>query len=64
MATNRLGFKQFRNKLTKDQEINIVLDSNILIANNDDVHTSHELVRNFLEEIESISNQRSHFIHQ
>lgn len=56
MASNRIGFKQFRNKLEKEQTISIVVDSNILIANYDELHSSHEIVREFLEEIESIAN--------
>jgi predicted nucleic acid-binding protein len=56
MATNRLGFRQFRNKLLKNEEINIVLDSNILIANFDEVHSSHEEVRKFLNEIGDITS--------
>ncbi len=56
MSTNRLGFRQFRNKLLKNEEINIVLDSNILIANFDEVHSSHEEVRKFLNEIGDITS--------
>lgn len=56
MATNRLGFKQFRNKLTKGQDLSVVVDSNVLIANYDELHSSHEIVRNFLEEIGDIAN--------
>jgi predicted nucleic acid-binding protein len=56
MATNRLGYKQFRNKLTKGQDLNVVVDSNVLIANYDELHSSHEIVRNFLEEIGDIAN--------
>lgn len=52
MATNRLGFRQFKNKIDKDQEINVVIDSNILIANFDELHSNHEIVRGFLEEID------------
>lgn len=52
MATNRIGFRQFRNKLEKGQQVNVVIDSNILIANYDETHASHELVREFLEEID------------
>jgi predicted nucleic acid-binding protein len=55
MTTNRIGFRQFRNKFTDAQEINIVIDSNILVAYYDEIHTSHEIVRNFLREIDAIA---------
>lgn len=56
MATNRLGFRQFKNKLTKGQNLNIVIDSNILIANFDELHSNHDLVREFIETIDDIAN--------
>lgn len=56
MATNRLGFRQFRNKIGKGQQVNLVVDSNILIAAHDDLHSSHEIVKNFLEEIDDIAD--------
>jgi predicted nucleic acid-binding protein len=56
MATNRLGFRQFCNKLTKGEDVNVVVDSNILIANYDELHSCHESVRNFLQEIADIAN--------
>ncbi len=52
MATNRIGFKQFKNKLEEGQVVNVVIDSNILIANYDETHSNHEIVREFLEEID------------
>jgi len=55
MATNRIGFRQFRNKLEKGQQVNVVIDSNILIANYDETHSNHEIVREFLEEIDEIA---------
>ena len=56
MATNRIGFKQFKNKLNKDQDLALVIDSNILIAYFDEVHTHHELVHDFLTEIDEKAN--------
>lgn len=56
MASNRLGFKPFRNKLKKGEDVSIVVDSNILIANYDELHSCHDLVRKFLCEIEAIAN--------
>lgn len=56
MASNRLGFKSFRNKLKKGEDVSIVVDSNILIANYDELHSCHDLVRKFLCEIETIAN--------
>jgi predicted nucleic acid-binding protein len=56
MASNRLGFKPFRNRLKKGEDVSIVVDSNILIANYDELHSCHEVVRTFLNEIESIAN--------
>lgn len=55
MASNRIGFKQFKNKLEKGQQVNLVIDSNILIANYDELHSNHEIVRAFLEEIDAIA---------
>lgn len=55
MASNRIGFKQFRNKLEKGQQVNVVIDSNILIANYDELHSNHEIVRGLLEEIDEVA---------
>jgi len=56
MTSNRIGFKQFINKLENNQDISIVIDSNILIANFDELHSSHEVVKNFLEQIDEMAN--------
>lgn len=56
MTTNRIGFKQFKNKIEADQEIAVVVDSNILIAYYDEIHMHHELVHEFLNQIDKIAN--------
>lgn len=56
MASNRIGFKVFKNKLQKGQDVSVVIDSNILIANFDELHSCHDVVRPFLVEIDSIAN--------
>lgn len=42
--------------LDKGQKVDIVIDSNILIANYDELHPNHEIVRTFLEQIDSIAD--------
>jgi predicted nucleic acid-binding protein len=56
MASNRVGFKQFLNKINQDEKVDIIIDSNILIAFFDQVHSSHDQVRYFLEELDSRCN--------
>ena len=51
MASNRLGFKQFLNKVKSEKTLNVIVDSNILIANSDELHSNHEQVRTFLESL-------------
>lgn len=55
MTTNRIGFKQFKNKIEHDQEIAVVVDSNVLIAYYDEIHMHHELVHDFLTQIDKIA---------
>jgi len=56
MATNRIGFKQFKNKIQLGQDIALVVDSNILIAYYDEIHSHHELVHEFLTAIDKKAN--------
>ena len=53
MASNRLGFKQFLKKVSGQKDLNIIIDSNILIANFDQDHTNHKLVSEFIDELEA-----------
>lgn len=57
MPSNRIGFKPFLNQLKADQALNIVVDSNVLIANWDDLHSNHMEIRGFLESLDKrVSN--------
>lgn len=53
MASNRIGFKQFFNKVNDGQKVDIIVDSNVLIALFDRVHSNHDQVREFLDNIDS-----------
>lgn len=56
VATNRLGFKQFLKKVKDQESVNVVIDSNILIAFFDEVHSNNELVRSFLSELDTTTD--------
>lgn len=49
MATNRIGFNKFVKDVSDNQKINIIIDSNILIAYFDEVHSDHEDAMSFLK---------------
>lgn len=53
MATNRIGFNKFLKDVKEHQQINLIVDSNLLIAFFDEVHSNHDLVKAFLESLDS-----------
>jgi len=56
MSTNRLGFRHFLNIAEKESSVQVMLDANVLIAAGDEVHSDHELIRNFMSELGSRTN--------
>lgn len=52
MACNRLGFNQFLNKVSG--EVSLILDTNIVIAYFFEDHRQHDIVRDFLNELENV----------
>ncbi|MBG60564.1 MAG: hypothetical protein CMJ16_08915 [Peredibacter sp.] len=53
MATNRVGFKKFLKDLKENEEVHLIIDSNILIAYFDEVHSDHEDAVEFLNQIDN-----------
>jgi predicted nucleic acid-binding protein len=53
MATNRIGFKKIVKDTRENEKINIVIDSNILIAYFDEVHSDHDEAVTFLNELDN-----------
>ncbi len=53
MATNRIGFNKFLKDAGEGQQINLIVDSNLLIAFFDEVHSNHDSVKNFLGDLDS-----------
>ena len=53
MTTNRVGFKNLINGLSKNEKIKLILDSNVLIAYFDEVHSNHDETKEFLDVIDN-----------
>ena len=51
MATNRIGFRAFRNA-SEDKEVSVIVDSNVLIAYFDETHANNEEVSGFLDALD------------
>ncbi len=49
MVSNRIGFKQFIGKLKHNQKLNVIVDSNLLIAFFDEINSNHDEVFDFFE---------------
>jgi len=49
MATNRIGFSKFLKDVHDGHKVNLIVDSNLLIAYFDEVHSNHESAKTFLE---------------
>ncbi len=56
MAVNRIGFRPFLNKITEGEELNIVIDSNALIANGDELHPNYEEITSFIDQLDQKTN--------
>ena len=56
MASNRIGFRQFLGTVKQGQTIDIIIDSNILIAKWDELHTNHDEINLFLNSLDEIAN--------
>ncbi len=57
MASNRLGFRPFKNRLRESpKDTAIVVDSNVIISYFDETHSQHEHVTEFLDELDQIAN--------
>jgi predicted nucleic acid-binding protein len=55
MASNRIGFNQFLKKIQGEKYLNILIDSNILIARFDENHSNYEVVKEFLDLLDEVS---------
>lgn len=55
MASNRIGFNQFLKKVSGEKDLNILIDSNVLIANFDETHTNYETVSEFLDQLDKVA---------
>lgn len=53
MATNRIGFNKFLKDVQEGQKVNLVVDSNLLIAYFDEVHSNHESAKTFLDGLDN-----------
>lgn len=56
MASNRIGFNQFLKIAKEEKHLNILIDSNVLIARFDEAHTHYETVSSFLSDLTQIAN--------
>lgn len=54
--SNRIGYRPFLNKIVVGQELKVMVDSNVLIANFDEVHSSYDTVRDFLTELDELAD--------
>jgi len=53
MTSNRMGFNQFLKKVAGQENLNLIIDSNMLIACFDEDHSNYNLVSDFIEKLES-----------
>ena len=44
---NRIGFKEFLKKLDKEEEVQLIVDANVIIAYRDKNHKDHDTIREF-----------------
>jgi len=56
VAVNRIGFRPFFNKITDGEELNIIIDSNALIASGDELHPNHEEITSFIDSLDQKVN--------
>lgn len=55
--TNRIGFREFLKKLDKDQEVQLIIDANVIIAYRDKNHQEHETIKDFFRTLNGISRK-------
>jgi predicted nucleic acid-binding protein len=56
MATNRIGFRPFKNRLRESpKDTAIVVDSNVIISYFDETHSQHDQVTEFLDEVDQLA---------
>ena len=48
---NRIGFKEFLKKLDKEEEVQLIVDANVIIAYRDKNHKDHETIREFFRDL-------------
>lgn len=53
---NRIGFKEFLSKLVKEQDMQLIVDANVIIAYRDKNHREHEAIREFFQILKSITH--------
>jgi hypothetical protein len=56
MASNRIGFNQFLKIAKEAGDLNILIDSNILISRFDEAHTHFEVVESFLNDLTEVAD--------
>ncbi|NOT80014.1 MAG: hypothetical protein HOP07_13550 [Bacteriovoracaceae bacterium] len=58
---NRIGFREFLKKLQKEQEVQLILDANVIIAYRDKNHKDHDTIREFFGGLNKITKNVSLF---
>ncbi len=53
---NRIGFKEFLKNLDQEKEVQLIVDSNIIIASRDDRHKDHRIIRDFFNSLSDITS--------
>ncbi len=53
VPVNRIGFRPFLNKISEGQKVDILIDTNALIALGEELHPNHEEVTSFILNIDT-----------
>ena len=53
---NRIGFREFVKKTRQDEQLQLILDANVIIASRDINHKDHKKVKGFFKSLEKITN--------
>ncbi len=56
MPTNRIGLNSFLKSVGNGQRIDLIVDSNVIIAYFDEVHANFDLVKEFLDNLDNKAN--------
>ncbi|MGB0454997.1 MAG: hypothetical protein ACPGJV_14905, partial [Bacteriovoracaceae bacterium] len=56
MPVNRVGFRPFLNKVSEGQKVDIVIDTNALIALGEELHPNHEEITSLIGSIDAKAN--------